>query len=100
MQARASREQAIVEVRSKDSGREELDATLAQWARPLGVEPGDGVYLEEFARGPLTVAQVTEALTDCGAARVEVQAAADRLFKAGLLEADPPARPPATPELS
>jgi hypothetical protein len=100
LQARASREQAIAALRTKDSGRDELDACLLAWAQPLGVEPADGVYLEEFARGPLTVAQVTEALQDCGAAKPEVQAAADRLFKAGLLEADPPLQPPRTAELS
>jgi hypothetical protein len=100
MKARAEREQAIAAARTRDNGREMLDAALADWARPLKVEPGDGVYLEEFSRGPLTVAHVTDALADCGAAKPEVQAAADRLFKAGLLDADPPAPPPRTPEFS
>lgn len=98
--ARAAREQAISQARTRDTGREMLDAAVAEWAQPLNIQPGDGVYLEEFARGPITVAQATEALADCGAQKPEVQAAADRLFKAGLLEADPPPPPPKTPELS
>ena len=100
LKARADREAAIAAARTRDSSRESLDTAVADWAKPLAVDPGDGVYLEEFARGPLTVAQVTEALADCGAAKPEVQAAADRMFKAGLLEADPPAPPPRAPELS
>ena len=73
---------------------------MAMWAKPLGIEPGDGVYLEEFLTGTLTVSQVAESLADCGTTKPEVQAAADRLFKAGLLDPDPPAPEPQPPGIA
>ncbi len=92
--ARAGREQAIASAHTEDNGREGLDEALALWAKPLGIEPGDGVYLEEFTLGLRTVAQVAESLADCGTTKPEVQASTDRLFKAGLLDPDPPAPEP------
>ena len=89
-----ARQQAVASARDQDNGREGLDDALAQWAKPLGIEPGDGVYLEEFTTGARTVTQVAESLADCGSSKPEVQAAADRLFKAGLLDPDPPAPEP------
>jgi len=97
--ARLSREQAIAGVRSEDGGREGLDQAMTQWATPLGIESGDGVFLEEFALGLRTVSQVAESLADCGTTKSEVQAAADRLYKAGLLDPDPPAPEPRASEL-
>lgn len=85
--------------RSLDEGRQGLEEALQRWAQPLGIEPSDGVYLEEFARGPLTVSQVAEALADCGSTKAEVQASADRLYKAGMLDPDPPAPQPVPPAL-
>jgi hypothetical protein len=94
-EARSGREQAIASARiENDSGRQALDEALARWAQPLGIEPGDGVYLEEFTQGLRTVSQVAESLADCGTSKPEVQAAADRLYKAGLLDPDPPAPEP------
>ena len=66
-----------------------MDRVQSDWSTPLGIEPTDGVYLEELSVGNRTVAQVAEALADCGGTRVEAQAAIDRLFSAGLLEPDP-----------
>lgn len=92
--ARKAREEAIASARHEDNGREGLDQALGSWAKPLGIEPGDGVYLEEFTHGALTVSHVAELLADCGASKAEVQAATDRMFKAGLLDPDPPAPEP------
>jgi len=92
--ARLGRQQAVASARDQDNGREGLDDALAQWAKPLGIEPGDGVYLEELTTGPRTVTQVAESLADCGSSKPEVQAATDRLYKAGLLDPDPPAPEP------
>jgi hypothetical protein len=92
--ARQARQQAIASARTEDNGRQGLDEALGKWAGPLGIEPGDGVYLEEFTNGALTVSHVADSLADCGTNKAEVQAAADRLFKAGLLEPDPPAPEP------
>ncbi len=92
--ARLAREQAVASARDQDNGREGLDDALAQWAKPLGIQPGDGVYLEEFAAAARTVTQVAASLADCGSSKPEVQAATDRLYKAGLLDPDPPAPEP------
>ena len=92
--ARLSREQAVASARTEDNGRQGLDEALAQWAKPLGIGPGDGVYLEELTLGLHTVTQVAESLADCGTSKPEVQAAVDRLYKAGLLDPDPPAPEP------
>ena len=97
LQARLAREQAVAAARELADGRYGLDSALAAWATPLSIDPHDGVYLEEFARGTLTVTQVADALADCGLSKPEVQAAADRLFKAGLLTPDPPAPQPVSP---
>jgi hypothetical protein len=93
-QARLARERAIASARIEDNGRQGLDEALAAWAKPLGIEPGDGVFLEELSHGLRTVSQVAESLADCGTSKAEVQAATDRLYKAALLDPDPPAPEP------
>ncbi len=92
--ARLARDLAIASAHTEDNGRQGLDEALAEWAKPLGIEPGDGVYLEELKLGLRTVSQVAESLADCGMTKPEVQAATDRLYKAGLLDPDPPAPEP------
>jgi hypothetical protein len=88
-QAKVSYDLAIAAARGSGGGREALEAAQAAWATPFGLKPDDGVLLEEFSHSKVTVAQVAEALADCGATRAEVQSSTDRLFKSGLLEADP-----------
>jgi len=88
-QAKASYDLAIAAAHEHSGGRAALEVVQAAWATPFGLQPGDGLLLEEFSRGKATVAQVAEALADCGTTRAEAQATTDRLFKAGLLEADP-----------
>jgi hypothetical protein len=87
--AKASYDSAIAATHEHGGGREVLEAAQQAWAGPFGLEAGDGLLLDEFAGGKTTVSQVAEALADCGISRQEVQAATDRLYKAGLLEADP-----------
>jgi hypothetical protein len=88
-QAKASYDLAVTTAREHGGGREALEAAQTAWSAPFGLQPGDGVLLDELSRAKVTVAQVAEALADCGASRAEVQSSTDRLFKAGLLEADP-----------
>ena len=73
--ARLAREQAVASARIEDNGRQGLDDALAQWAKPLGIEPGDGVYLEEFTCRPAyRDAGRRRSLADCGTTKPEVQA--------------------------
>jgi hypothetical protein len=88
-QAKVSYDLAIGAARDHDGGREALEAAQAAWCAPFGLQPNDGLLLDEFSHSKVTVAQVAEALADCGTTRAEVQSSTDRLFKAGLLEADP-----------
>jgi hypothetical protein len=88
-QAKASYDLAITAARGHGGGREALEAAQKAWATPFGLQPDDGLLLEEFSRAKVTVAQVAEALADCGTTRAEVQSSTDRLFKSGLLEPDP-----------
>ncbi len=92
LEARSKRELLFASVRASQGGREEQERAERDWASPLKVEPSDGIYLNELTAEGKTVAQLAESLADCGATKVEAQAAIDRLFKAGLLE--PAARPP------
>ncbi len=92
LEARTRREGAIAAARAAEGGRDALERAERDWATPLGVEPQDGVYLDELAPGPKTAAQLADGLADCGVTRPEAQMAVDRLFKAGLLQAEP--KPP------
>ena len=94
-EARQRWEHVIAAARTADGGREGLESAERGWCGPLGVEPGDGIYLVELAAGPRTAAQLAESLADCGGTKAEAQAAVDRLFKAGLIV--PESRTPAEP---
>ncbi|HUB09610.1 MAG TPA: hypothetical protein VMB50_21575 [Myxococcales bacterium] len=85
LEARSRLEAAITSARASEGGRDAQERVEREWATPLGVDPGDGVYLNELMAGAKTAAQLGESLADCGITRVEAQAAIDRLFKAGLL---------------
>jgi hypothetical protein len=88
-QAKLSYDLAITAAHEHGGGRQALEAAQLAWASPFGLKPDDAVLLEELSRAKVTVAQMAEALADCGTTRAEVQASTDRLFKSGLLEADP-----------
>ncbi len=74
---------------SRASGRAALDAALATWAAPRGVNPQDGVLLGELRGKPLGLADLGEALVECGIDTAAVRAAVDRLVTAGLLSPVP-----------
>jgi hypothetical protein len=90
-QAKVSYDLAVAAAHEQGGGRDVLEAAQLAWAAPFGLQPGDALLIDEFASGKATVAQAAEALADCGITRAEAQAATDRLYKAGLLEADPQA---------
>jgi hypothetical protein len=83
----AAHQAAVSEARS--SGRAALDAALAAWAGPRGVEPHDGVVLPELRAQRRGLADLSRALETAGIEPGEVRAAIDRLVTAGMVEAVP-----------
>jgi hypothetical protein len=70
---------------ARQSGRAALDAALAAWAAPLGVQPGDGVVLSELRSERRGIPELCRALEEAGIAPAEVRAAIDRLVSAGAV---------------
>ena len=68
-----------------EGGRASFDAARAGWAEPLGVQPGDGLYLGILRDGPIDLQSIADAVEDCGESRKEAKAALERLFDAGLV---------------
>ncbi len=68
-----------------EEGRGSFDTARAEWAKALGIEPDDGVYLCEISAGPVRLENVVEALDSCGKTRQDAVAALGRLFDAGLV---------------
>ena len=67
-------------------GREAFDQAVAAWAMPLGIRPGDGVYLSELRVSVRTLTELVESLTSCGTTKSEAKAALNRLINAKLAE--------------
>jgi hypothetical protein len=86
-EACAAHQAAVLESRS--SGRSALDAALAGWAAPLGVQPRDGFALPELRDQRRGLAELARALESAGIEASEVRAAIDRLVTAGIVEAVP-----------
>ena len=82
--------QAAVKSSHTRGGREAFDQAVATWAAPLGVQPGDGVYLSELRISIQTLTELVECLTSCGTTKSEAEAALDRLLSAKLAELVPP----------
>src|SRR5712692_8271716 len=59
---------------------------VVTWAAPLGVQPGDGVYLSELRISIQTLTELVECLDSCGTTKSEASAALDRLLSAKLAE--------------
>ncbi len=74
---------------ARSSGRSALDAALVAWAGPLGLEPRDGVVLQELAGKKRGLNELGEALADAGVSAPEVKASVDRLVVARLVEPVP-----------
>jgi hypothetical protein len=70
---------------ARQSGRAALDAALAAWAAPLGVQPGDGVVLSQLRAERRGIPDLCRALEEAGIAAAEVRAAVDRLVAAGAV---------------
>jgi hypothetical protein len=70
---------------ARQSGRAALDAALAAWAAPLGVQPGDGVVLSELRVERRGIPELSRALEEAGIELAEVRAAVDRLVTAGAV---------------
>lgn len=71
---------------ARGSGRATLDAALAAWAAPLGVQPGDGLLLSELRGQRRGLNDLVQAMETSGIEPAEVKSAIDRLVKAGLAE--------------
>jgi len=78
---------AVREARAQ--GRAALEQAQRRWAEPLGVEPGDGVVLSQLRPGKRSLADLAEALADCGATKADVKASVDRLVDRALVEPTP-----------
>jgi hypothetical protein len=71
---------------SRSSGRSSLDAALAAWAAPFGVQPGDGLLLSELRGQRRGLAELVQAMESSGIEPADVKASIDRLVQAGLAE--------------
>jgi len=78
--------QAAVKSSHSGGGRKAFDDAVATWAAPLGIQPGDGVYLSELRISVQTLADLVECLTSCGTTKSEAKAALERLLSAKLAE--------------
>jgi hypothetical protein len=74
---------------ARSSGRSSLDAALAAWAAPFGVQPGDGLLLSELRGQRRGLNDLVEALETSGIEPSEVKSSIDRLVQAGLAEPAP-----------
>ena len=75
---------AVREARAQ--GRTALETAQLGWAGPLGLQPADGVVLAQLRQGRQSLADVAEALADCGLTRADVKLAMDRLVDRALVE--------------
>lgn len=78
--------QAAVKSSHSCAGREAFDQAMATWATPLGVQPGDGVYLSELRISVQTLTELVDRLISCGTTKSEAEAALERLLSAKLAE--------------
>jgi hypothetical protein len=76
---------------SRRSGRSSLDAALAAWAAPFGVQAGDGLLLSELRGQPRGLNELVQAMETSGIDPADVKSALDRLVQAGLAEPVAPA---------
>jgi hypothetical protein len=73
---------------SSEKSREALVLAQKEWAAQFGVAEGDASILSEFTGAKEKLPrEVQAALEDCGTSLQDVQAAVDRLYQAGLLQA-------------
>ena len=74
---------------ARTSGRAALDAALAAWAAPLGVQGADGIVLAELRNARRGIPELCRTLEDAGIAADDVRAAIERLVAAGAVSPVP-----------
>jgi hypothetical protein len=74
---------------ARSSGRSSLDAALAAWAAPFGVQAGDGLLLSELRGQRRGLNDLVRSLESSGIEPAAVKSAIDRLVQAGLAEPAP-----------
>ncbi len=77
------------------SGRESFDTARTAWASTHRLQPDDGLYLAELAKGPVNLTQVVDSLFDCGKSKSDAITALKRLIESGLVA--PHAAPSSSP---
>jgi hypothetical protein len=85
-EAQATYREMLHGEREGSGGRSSFDSARSSWAKPLALEPSDGLYLGELEAGPKTIEEMVQALDDCGSTRREVKAAINRLTTVGMIE--------------
>ncbi len=85
-EAEAAYRQVIVDARAQSgTGRSSYDAARVLWAKSLGIEAEDGLYLGELRAGQVTLDVVVAALETSGKSKSEGITALERLVDAGLI---------------
>jgi hypothetical protein len=85
--AEASYRSHIMAARA-EPGQRSFEDARSTWAASIDLRPDDGVYLGELRSGTASLAQITEALLDCGLDRADALGALGRLVDAGLVTAE------------
>lgn len=78
--------QAAIRESQERGGRAAFEEATAAWAKGLGVQPNDGVFLVELKSGPKGFNALLEGLEGTGAIKSELRSAMDRLIAAKLAE--------------
>src|SRR5260370_19055718 len=78
-EAQATYREMLHGEREGSGGRSSFDSARASWAKPLALEPSDGLYLGELEAGPKTIEEKVQALDGCGSGRPGVQGAHRRV---------------------
>lgn len=81
--------QATLKEGRERGGRTAFDELTAGWAAPLGVRPGDGVFLAEVKGTMPTLGTLLESMESSGVVKKDATAALDRLIQAKLVELVP-----------
>lgn len=84
LEAESAHAEAVRDARAQ--GRTALETAQQRWAGPRGLLPGDGIVLTQLKPGKRSLADLAEALADCGSSKADVKVAVDRLVERELAE--------------
>jgi hypothetical protein len=87
LEAEMAHAEAVRDARAQ--GRAALEAAQRRWAEPRELELGDGVVLTQLKPGKRSLADLAEALADCGSSKADVKVSVDRLVERALAEPMP-----------